>query len=78
MRKDMMQELYQRLASLQPMSYKSLSKEKPSNSKPPKQTAAWQKTPQVQARGQMIGTPMQKQGMLQGQKILLVPMQIPA
>ena len=76
MRKDIMMEIDQRLASLQPKSYMSLNKE--NTSKPLKPTLAWQQNQQAPTGGQMLGTPMPTtQGMLQGQQVLLVPMQMP-
>ena len=80
MKQDIMRELDQRLASLQPKSYMSLSHtENQTKNQPQKQppTIAWQQIPQAPSGGQVLGTQMPAQGTLQGQQVLLVPMQLP-
>ena len=67
-----MKELDQRLASLSPKSPMSLKQHPKQN-----QTIAWQQAPQTLAGGQVLGTQMPTQGILQGQQVLLVPMQVP-
>ena len=79
MKQDIMRELDQRLATLNPKSPMSLNQNALPQKPPPRQNQniAWQQAPQSLAGGQVIGTPMSAQGVLQGQQVLLVPVQIP-